>query len=170
MPWLTPRDLPNPKIEPTFLMPPALGGGLFTASATWEALPQIQLPSNSGRPGSAHCPLPTPNSYSLRKDLAPAPRLVPVSAQGCLTCGGSMLVSLWPAPRIRMGQGSGKTHDPRPSPSSTQPSLGTLVTQFSPTLFTMVQTQRTSKETLGSPIMCGNLKACVHPGQIPGHL
>ena len=33
----TPRDLPNPRIEPTFLMSPALAGGLFTVSTTWEA-------------------------------------------------------------------------------------------------------------------------------------
>ena len=30
-------DLPDPVIEPTSLMSPALAGGLFTTSATWEA-------------------------------------------------------------------------------------------------------------------------------------
>ena len=30
------RDIPNPGIEPAFLMIPALAGGFFTASATWE--------------------------------------------------------------------------------------------------------------------------------------
>ena len=29
--------LPDPGIEPVSLMSPALGGGFFTASATWEA-------------------------------------------------------------------------------------------------------------------------------------
>ena len=31
-------DLPNPEIEPTSLMSPALAGGFFTMSTTWEAL------------------------------------------------------------------------------------------------------------------------------------
>ena len=32
-----PGDLPNPGIEPAFLMSSALAGGFFTTSATWEA-------------------------------------------------------------------------------------------------------------------------------------
>ena len=32
-----PGDLPNPGIEPPSLMSPALAGGFFTTSATWEA-------------------------------------------------------------------------------------------------------------------------------------
>ena len=35
---LPPGDLPDSGIEPTSLMPPALAGGFFTTSATWEAL------------------------------------------------------------------------------------------------------------------------------------
>ena len=31
------RDLPDPGIEPTSFMSPALAGGFFTTSATWEA-------------------------------------------------------------------------------------------------------------------------------------
>ena len=34
---LSSRDLPNPGIEPTSLMSPALAGGFFTTRATWEA-------------------------------------------------------------------------------------------------------------------------------------
>ena len=34
LPWPPPGDLPDPGIEPTSLMPPALAGGLFTTSAT----------------------------------------------------------------------------------------------------------------------------------------
>ena len=34
---LTPGDLPHPGIEPVFLMSPALAGGFFTTSASWEA-------------------------------------------------------------------------------------------------------------------------------------
>ena len=33
-----PRDLPNPGIKPVCLMSPALAGGFFTASTTWEAV------------------------------------------------------------------------------------------------------------------------------------
>ena len=31
-------DLPDPGIEPAYLMPPALAGRFFTTSTTWEAL------------------------------------------------------------------------------------------------------------------------------------
>ena len=31
------RDLPDPGIEPTFFMSPAMAGRFFTDSATWEA-------------------------------------------------------------------------------------------------------------------------------------
>ena len=31
-------NLPNPGVEPTSLTSPALAGGFFTTSATWEAL------------------------------------------------------------------------------------------------------------------------------------
>ena len=37
LPCTPPGDLPNPGIEPMSLMSPALAGGLFTSSATWEA-------------------------------------------------------------------------------------------------------------------------------------
>ena len=33
------RDLPNPGIEPTFLMSPALASGFFTNSTSWEGFP-----------------------------------------------------------------------------------------------------------------------------------
>ena len=36
LPCPPPGDLPNPGIEPTTLMSPALVGGLFTISVTWE--------------------------------------------------------------------------------------------------------------------------------------
>ena len=32
----SPGDLPNPGIEPTSLMSPALAGGIFTTNTTWE--------------------------------------------------------------------------------------------------------------------------------------
>ena len=40
LPFPTPRDLPDPGIELTSLISPALAGGFFTTSATWESVPQ----------------------------------------------------------------------------------------------------------------------------------
>ena len=37
LPCPPPGDLPNPGIEPKALPSPALAGGFFTTSATWEA-------------------------------------------------------------------------------------------------------------------------------------
>ena len=37
LPCPLPGDLPNPGIKPMFLTFPALAGGFFTTSATWEA-------------------------------------------------------------------------------------------------------------------------------------
>ena len=37
LPCLPPGDLPDPCIESASLMSPALAGGFFTTSATWEA-------------------------------------------------------------------------------------------------------------------------------------
>ena len=37
LPFPAPGDLPDPGIEPMFLESPALAGGFFTTSATWEA-------------------------------------------------------------------------------------------------------------------------------------
>ena len=38
LPFPPPGDLPDPEIEPKPLTSPALAGGFFTTSATWEAL------------------------------------------------------------------------------------------------------------------------------------
>ena len=38
LPGPPPGDLPDPGIEPTSLMFPALAGGFFTTSSSWEAL------------------------------------------------------------------------------------------------------------------------------------
>ena len=37
LPCPHPGDIPDPGIKPAFLMSPALAGGFFTASDTWEA-------------------------------------------------------------------------------------------------------------------------------------
>ena len=49
MPIPTSGDLPDPGIEPTSLMSPALAGGFFTTSATWEALKPMRPPKAAGR-------------------------------------------------------------------------------------------------------------------------
>ena len=46
LPFPTPGDISKPGIEPASLMSPALAGGFFTTSVTWEA----QLPA--GKPKS----------------------------------------------------------------------------------------------------------------------
>ena len=38
LPCPPPEDLPGPGIEPVSLMSPALAGGFFTTSATWDYL------------------------------------------------------------------------------------------------------------------------------------
>ena len=37
------RDLPNPEIETASLESPALAGGFFTTSTTWEALSLLEV-------------------------------------------------------------------------------------------------------------------------------
>ena len=37
LPFPSPGDLPNPGMEPAFLLSPALADGFFTTSTTWEA-------------------------------------------------------------------------------------------------------------------------------------
>ena len=37
LPFPPPGDLPDPGIKPMSLTSPALAGGIFTTSATWEA-------------------------------------------------------------------------------------------------------------------------------------
>ena len=38
LPFPSPGDLPDPGIEPTSLVSPALAGGFFTTRATWELI------------------------------------------------------------------------------------------------------------------------------------
>ena len=45
LPFPSPRDLLNPGSEPTSLMSPALAGGFFTTSTTWEV--ENLIPRNS---------------------------------------------------------------------------------------------------------------------------
>ena len=43
LPFPPPGDLPDPGIEPASLISPALPGGFFTTSATWEVLNQASI-------------------------------------------------------------------------------------------------------------------------------
>ena len=43
LPFHPPGDLPNPETELMSLMSPALAGGFFTTSATWEARSRTKL-------------------------------------------------------------------------------------------------------------------------------
>ena len=47
LPCPPPGDLPNPRIEPTSLMSPALVGGFLTTSTTWEAQVVASYKENS---------------------------------------------------------------------------------------------------------------------------
>ena len=54
--WVTfppPGDLPDPGIEPKFLMSPALAGKFFIASATWEAQGRQRSAGNNS--GCSRC-------------------------------------------------------------------------------------------------------------------
>ena len=46
LPFPPPGDLPNPRIKPTSPVSPALAGGFFTISTTWEALQPRELRPN----------------------------------------------------------------------------------------------------------------------------
>ena len=47
MSYLSTGDLPDPGIEPTCILSPALAGRLFTVSTTWEALHALYSVRNS---------------------------------------------------------------------------------------------------------------------------
>ena len=52
LPFPSPEDLPDPRIEPTSLESPALADRFFTASTTWESLQYWLIPSKRVRTGS----------------------------------------------------------------------------------------------------------------------
>ena len=56
-------DLPDPGIKPASLMSPALAGGFFTTSTTWEAQNQTAEPIVGQYRESVSCPV---VSYSLQ--------------------------------------------------------------------------------------------------------
>ena len=48
LPWSLPGDLPDPGIELTSLMDPAMAGRFFTTSTIWEAHEGSSQSTNSG--------------------------------------------------------------------------------------------------------------------------
>ena len=60
LPCPPPWDLPDPGIEPTSLKSPALAGGFFTTSATWEAGVPSSLENHEN-----HCRTSSTTSSSL---------------------------------------------------------------------------------------------------------
>ena len=46
LPFPSPGDLPDPEVEPTFIVSPALAGGFFATSSIWEAQGLRYLPLN----------------------------------------------------------------------------------------------------------------------------
>ena len=58
LPFPPPGDLPDPGIEPTSLMSPALAGRFFTTSATWEAPSPPSWRLRLLRVGTPSCRLP----------------------------------------------------------------------------------------------------------------
>ena len=73
LPCPAPGDLPDPGIGPKSLMPPALAGGFFTTSATWECI-HISSPSGAS--------LSTPLVYHRAPRRAPcAIQQLPTSCQ-----------------------------------------------------------------------------------------
>ena len=54
LPFPTPRDLPDPGIEPMSLVSPALAGRFFTTSTSWEAIDTIHKIDNKWEPTVYH--------------------------------------------------------------------------------------------------------------------
>ena len=53
LPCPPPEDLPNPEMEPASLMPPALAGGFFATSNTWEGPQGKQSPTERRKTSSS---------------------------------------------------------------------------------------------------------------------
>ena len=88
LPCLPPGDLPNPGMEPESLTSPALTGGFFTTSATWEAHYIDYLQSNNNgqeRRGAltegAWHPLPPPAPAAVSSQALDVTHKSPASRQ-----------------------------------------------------------------------------------------
>ena len=88
LPCPPPGDLPNPRMEPGSLTSPALTGGFFTTSATWEAHYIDYLQSNNNgqerggalTKGACH-PLPPPAPAALSSQALDVTHKSPASRQ-----------------------------------------------------------------------------------------
>ena len=68
LPFLPTGDLANPMIEPASPVSPALSGGFFTTSTTWEALAafaQLQFSDPLGCEGKPNAPTPVGDTLVL---------------------------------------------------------------------------------------------------------
>ena len=74
LPFLSPGDLPDPGIEPVSLTSPALAGGFFTTSTTWEAL---KLPQSATFSHSHGCCMTCLSSSQEHWYLCALPRFLP---------------------------------------------------------------------------------------------
>ena len=63
--FLLQRDLPDPGIEPLSLASPALAGGFFTTSATWETQDQDGSPYLSKLHLKPYTAIETPSTLNL---------------------------------------------------------------------------------------------------------
>ena len=76
LPCPPPGDLSNPGIKSASLTSPALAGGFFTASATWEACSLLQHPALTCTPLESLAqpppPTPTPPTAALSDACVPA--------------------------------------------------------------------------------------------------
>ena len=98
-----PGDLPNPRIKPSSLTSPALAGGVFTTSTTWEALSGVssvvQLCPTLCDPWTATCQpsLSITNSRSLLK-LISIESVMP--SNHLILCRPLLLPSVCPSIRV----------------------------------------------------------------------
>ena len=102
LPFSPPGDLPHPGIEPVSLVSPALAGGFFTTSTTWEDPYFHQWGSTTSRRWGTHVVRADPETVSESQNTLPiVPRgihcelCIKQHAQQCSSvCRGSVGVSV----------------------------------------------------------------------------
>ena len=133
MPFPTPGDLLDPRIEPASLRSPALVGGFFTTGTTWEAPANQKNVSGSagGSPGAVEeVVLLQPLQACLCGDpwicqqAKPLPRLGIRNAPRCFPrgrdeCALTQLLSRWSSVRAAMVICETESVHPIPSPPRT---------------------------------------------------
>ena len=100
LPFPSPGDLPDPGIEPVSLISPALAGGFFTTSTTWEAQMKRRKPSISSTSSLNDSLFIKEMIILIKMMLGPAVQLEPIpvsshSRRVPLTCSSLRLVMCW---------------------------------------------------------------------------